>query len=575
MDNLCSDLEIDVSADSPTTYAVEMRFRPAGREDDSRLLRDARTISPAIADLSAIGALDPASDEYSAALLQALFKDPLALDFFKSALNTIDTLDAPIRIRLLLDSTVPALHELRWERLTDAQGRPLCTNEQIRFSRYLPDSSLRPPRPVGQVIKALIAISSPDMKDWDAPGGHPLAPIDIEAELAHAVAALPNASRDVIRNPTLQTLTAKLREGFDVLYLVCHGTIVDDQPKLMLCDPKGGVGLVSGQQIVSRLHDIPSPPRLVVLASCRSAQGIHSLGPMLAQANIPAVLAMNGDLSMKTNALFMPEFFRQLSINGLIDKAVSVARGTIRDEHDHWMPVLYMRLSNGLLWHQAESAAPEPPLRTAAPPPPVPQHTSHLVRNVALALVVATLGLLSWAYFTAPDHRLYYSFSVHKVANDKLVGATAEIAKERIFEEDEVAALNIQTTEAGRLFVFASFEDGKVEVLYPDGGSSSVAANLSIRIPRERDQFIGMDNGTITIVMSDDALPELQNIVASAVRDKAGALLVPKDRQGHLEKRLQDTLIYGSLDPKADPSMHTTILGSATPFAYRITTASK
>ena len=207
------------------------------------------------------------------------------------------------------------------------------------------------------------------MKDWEAPGGHPLAPIDIEAELQHAVTALPDASRDVIKNPTLQALTAKLREGFDVLYLVCHGTIVDDQPKLMLCDQKGGVALVSGEQIVSRLHDISSPPRLVVLASCRSGQGIHSLGPMLAQANIPAVLAMNGDLSMKTNALFMPEFFRQLSVNGLIDKAVSVARGTIREEHDHWMPVLYMRLSNGLLWDHEEPAPPEPPPPVRLVPP--------------------------------------------------------------------------------------------------------------------------------------------------------------------------------------------------------------
>ena len=554
-----------------------MRFRPVGREDDSRLIRDTQTISPAIADLSVIGALDPNSDEYSAALFRALFQDSRALDFFKSALNTIDTLNAPIRIRLLLDSTVPALHALRWERLPDSHGRPLCTNEQIRFSRYLPDSSLRPPRPVGQVIKALIAISSPDMKDWEAPGGHALAPIDIEAELGHAVTALPNASRDVIKNPTLQALTAKLREGFDVLYLVCHGTIVDDQPQLMLCDQNGGVALVSGEQIVSRLHDISSPPRLVVLASCRSGQGIHSLGPMLAQANIPAVLAMNGDLSMKTNALFMPEFFRQLSVNGLIDKAVSVARGTIRDEHDHWMPVLYMRLSNGLLWHQAESGASAPQTQQPPPPlpPPVPQQGSHLVRNVALAAVAATLGLLIWAYFSAPDHRLHYSFSVRKVANDKLVGATTEIAKERIFESDEVAALNLQTTEAGRLFVFASFKDGEVEVLYPEGGSSSVAANQTIRIPREREEFIPMDNGTITIVMSDDSLPELQKIVASAVRDKNNALLIPKDLQPHLEKRLTEKLVNADLDPKADPSKHTTILGTSTPYAYRITIGSK
>ena len=37
--------------------------------------------------------------------------------------------------------------------------------------------------------------------------------------------------------------------------------------------------------------------------------------------------------------------------NGEIDRAASVARGTVRDAPDHWMPVLFSRLKSGRLWY--------------------------------------------------------------------------------------------------------------------------------------------------------------------------------------------------------------------------------
>ena len=75
--------------------------------------------------------------------------------------------------------------------------------------------------------------------------------------------------------------------------------------------------------------------------------------------------------------------------------------------------------------------------------------------------------------------------------------------------------------------------------------------------------------------MSDDTLPEMQKIVATAVRDKDGKPWVPADELDKLEKLIQDMSINGGIDPKADPSKNTTILGTATPYAYRITIGTK
>jgi hypothetical protein len=71
----------------------------------------------------------------------------------------------------------------------------------------------------------------------------------------------------------------------------------------------------------------------------------------LAEAGIPAVLAMQSKISMETIAGFMPVFFGELQDHGYIDRAVAVARGAVRQRPDHWMPALFMRLKSGRIWY--------------------------------------------------------------------------------------------------------------------------------------------------------------------------------------------------------------------------------
>ena len=74
---------------------------------------------------------------------------------------------------------------------------------------------------------------------------------------------------------------------------------------------------------------------------------LAALGPRLAEAGVPAVLAMQGNISVATISRFMPVFFRELQRDGQIDRAMAAARAAVRDRHDWWAPALFMRLRSG------------------------------------------------------------------------------------------------------------------------------------------------------------------------------------------------------------------------------------
>jgi hypothetical protein len=121
-------------------------------------------------------------------------------------------------------------------------------------------------------------------------------------------------------------------------------------------DDEGQVERVCGTDLVARFKELQLRPSLVVLASCQSAapgsgDALSALGPRLAESGIPAVLAMQGNITMQTIAAFMPTFFEQLQRDGQIDRALAVARGAVRERPDAWMPALFMRLKSGRIWY--------------------------------------------------------------------------------------------------------------------------------------------------------------------------------------------------------------------------------
>ena len=360
-----ADLEIGLHRRDTEGYNLELRFNHPESDADVRLTGSGS--SPAQFDLARLREVTHDDDAYGQLLAEGLFGDPAVQAAFAQAAGTAQALGAPLRLRLFIGPSAPELHALRWEALRAPQeDTPLLTGEQILFSRYLSSVDWRPvgPRPQSE-LRALVAIASPaDVGDW-APGGQPLAPVDVDGELQRATSGLggiPITSLASGGSCTLNNLVSHLRDGYDVLYLVGHGALVGGEPHLWLEDEAGNAEVVSGSALVTRLKEMRQQPRLVVLASCQSAgtgAGVRStdggalaaLGPRLAEAGIPAVLAMQGNVTMQTLSEFMPVFFRELQQDGQIDRAMSVARGMVRTRPDWWMPVLFMRLKSGRLWY--------------------------------------------------------------------------------------------------------------------------------------------------------------------------------------------------------------------------------
>jgi hypothetical protein len=310
-------------------------------------------------------ALDPAA--YGTLLGANLLSDANARAAFAEARANAAAQDLPLRLRLSIDSTAPELHALRWETLRDPHdGSSLVTSERILFTRYLSSQDWRRVKlkPRG-ALKALVFVANPsNLADYS------LAPVDAAGEIARARSSLGTIAVDTPAPPeraTLNTLAEKLRADYDILYLVAHGTMVDNEPRLFLEDEQGRVRVINGGDLVTRIGELQTPPRLVVLASCQSAnmateggtgarqQGdsgaLASLGPRLSAAGVPAVIAMQGNISMQTVAEFMPVFFKELQRDGQIDRAMATARAAVRENADSWMPALFLRLKSGRLWY--------------------------------------------------------------------------------------------------------------------------------------------------------------------------------------------------------------------------------
>ncbi len=370
-------LEIGLHRHDANWYRVEPRLWLPGQ--DAELRPPGGTLI-----LASFDGLETVAnvDEYGPLLTDSLFAAQPLREFFAQA-RGLKVQDQPVglRLRLYVGPSAPELHELRWETLRDPQkpDAVLATDENVLFSRYLSSWDWHSVRLLPKAdLKALVVVANPD--DLDESN---LAPVDVFGELERARQGLGNLPIDalcrcqdprcadpatgldvnIVGQPTLNHLLDRLRIGYDILYLAAHGALVQKVPKVWLEEPDGVAHVVEPDGpdgLVTLISQLPQLPRLVVLASCQSGDGtstdggaLAALGPRLAEAGVPAVVAMQGNVTMATVNRFMPRFFEALQ-EGQIEDAMAVARRTVHTEGygDWWMPVLFSRLHSGRLWYE-------------------------------------------------------------------------------------------------------------------------------------------------------------------------------------------------------------------------------
>lgn len=369
-----AELEISLLPGAPGGCGLDFLFAVPGSDAKSRLLGP-QPVTVAINPEELAGLMgSPAA--YGAQLAAQLFASPRAAIAFASAREAARGQSLPLRLRLRIApgataaAGVEGLHGLAWETITDPEDDfPLAVKEGVYFSRELARQDTRPvyltPR---QELRALVMVASPgDLSRLGLP------PIKVSTEVERARRALGEVQTTFLSGPgrppaTLNLLLDALRSsaaqgpGFDILYLACHGGLTRDGYFLIMEDEQGNIKKEEGEAVIQALSGLERPPRLVVLLACqgakiRPASANLAFAARLAEAGIPAVLALQGDFSMDTAAVFMPAFFKELARDGQIDRAAAVARGAVRDRLDFWMPALFTCLESGMIWKDAPPAA--------------------------------------------------------------------------------------------------------------------------------------------------------------------------------------------------------------------------
>jgi hypothetical protein len=307
---------------------------------------------------------------YGRALTKMLLRADDVEPFF---LRARDRTEGRHKLHVRLHIKAPArFHALRWESLRDPRtGTPIAMLSDVLLSRYLSSADWRPIQAlVKHDQRALIVVAGPGDLEYHRPNERTLSDVDVDRELARArtaLAAIPDVRVLTGESATLAGMLEALDQGVDILYLVCHGALIDDVPQLYLVKPDGMADVVDGRTLVERLSELDRRPTVAMLCSCQSATAgtevwsadegeLSALGPRLAGAGVAAVVAMQGNISMTTAATFGPAFFTELARHGIVDEAMANARRAIHDRRDWWVPVLFSRLRSGRTYYRPQFA---------------------------------------------------------------------------------------------------------------------------------------------------------------------------------------------------------------------------
>jgi hypothetical protein len=271
---------------------------------------------------------------------QELFRTVFQGELLKSFLGCLEQAkDGPgLRIRLRLNDA-PQLACLPWEYLCEARGRGFLA------------LSVEPP------LRVLAVISTPK-------GYEELAQADEEwRRLGKALKPLLDSGLieiERLAHPTRETLAARLKAGkpLHVLHFVGHGgwSELRGEGVLVFEDEDGQGAPLSGQSLAYLLQDHPSL-RLAVLNACNGARASREdafagTAQVLVQHGVPAVVAMQAEVTDATACRFAERFYQALAAGLPVDACVGeVRRALAAEANPEWgTPVVYLRAADGRLF---------------------------------------------------------------------------------------------------------------------------------------------------------------------------------------------------------------------------------
>lgn len=357
------DFELEISKnDSVGNYTAKVRS-PLGEAQENFALPDAVSLENLILKMRGFSrsSRSPNSPEMQAAcrfgemLFDNAFKGDVG-NLFKSCLDSTTT-DSGLRIKLILQNAAE-LSALPWEFLYHPKKRDfLAHSPATPIVRYLQHATAIKPLEVTLPLKLLVVIASPS----------DIARLDTAKERRELEQALKPLEEDGelqitwIEKATIASLAEALEEqSFHLLHFIGHSYFDEKQGEgaLILEDAQGRSDYYEAARLKVLLHDHHSL-RLVVLNSCEGAKQderdpFSSIATTLMLAGIPAVIAMQFEISDQAAITFAKIFYKWLAKAIAIDEAVGKARKylyAVEKNNVEWgTPVLYLRAKDGVLF---------------------------------------------------------------------------------------------------------------------------------------------------------------------------------------------------------------------------------
>lgn len=262
-------------------------------------------------------------------------------------------------LRLKLRIRPPELATLPWEFLYDPrEAEYVCLCRNTPMVRYLELRRPIQPLTVESPLSILGMFASP--RDQE--------PLNVEGEKQRVEVAIKALEADGLVNliwlpgQTWRDLQRAMRRGkWHIFHFIGHGGFdhSTDEGIIVLADEQDRTYRLSATQLSRLLADHRSL-RLVLLNSCEGAQGserdiFSSASAILVRRGIPAVLAMQYEITDRAAIEFVRAFYETLADGMPVDVAVVEARKAVSiavNNTIEWgTPVLHMRSLDGVLFN--------------------------------------------------------------------------------------------------------------------------------------------------------------------------------------------------------------------------------
>lgn len=299
-----------------------------------------------------------------------------------------------VRLKLSIHSS--RLATLPWEFLYDPRKRDyICLNPYTPLVRYTELPQTAPPLSIDAPLRILGLLADPT----DMP-----VRLDVEQERDRVTAALRSLQERGLVELTwlegsnwrdLQRTMRAAHDGWHIFHFIGHGGYdsLRDEGYIVLNDDDGSSHQLYASQLARLLARQRSSLRLVLLNACEGARtGVHdalsSTAGTLITSGVPAVLAMQYEITNDAAVEFANAFYEALADNLPVDASVAEARNAINISSAgslEWgVPVLHMRAVDGQLFsiqdptNAATADQPDPALLSAVTDwsanRPIPEH---------------------------------------------------------------------------------------------------------------------------------------------------------------------------------------------------------